>query len=130
MTSKDHHADIVTRATHQVQGLYDASPQAMYIYMDDEHKSCSKSFAALLGYKSPAEWQAIVDDIPAAFVADKSIDDVIGAFQACVRDGVAGTFDITWRRKDGKTVPSRTTFVPMEVDGHRMALHFIEPAGR
>lgn len=127
MTSHDHHAALFGTATKMVQGLYDTSAQPMYLYMDDLHKSCSKSFAQLLGYKSPAEWVAITDNIPAAFVMDDSIDVVIEAFQGCIQRGVAGTVNTTWRRKDGKPVKSKTTFVPLEVDGHRMALHFIQP---
>ena len=41
---------------------------------------------------------------------------------------VGSTISIRWKKKGGKEVPTTTILVPILLDGHRMALHFIEPA--
>lgn len=124
----DHHGDLFQAAVKQFQALFDESPQGMYLYMDDVHKACNERFAKLLGYRNAAEWNAVLENIPAVFVHDpKDIDLVIDSFQDCIGKGVGAVLDIPWRRKDGKPVPARTIMVPYEQDGHRMALHFIQP---
>jgi hypothetical protein len=122
----DSHAQVLDKATRQVQTLYDESKQAMYLYLDDEHKSCSRSYAKLLGYASPAEWAAVTTNIPAVFVHQNDVHGVIQAFQSALNDGVATTMPVTWLRKDGKPVPTTMTLLPFDVDGHRLALHFIQ----
>lgn len=122
-----HHKDVLKGALDRLNGLFADSVQPMYVYLDDDQKACNERYAKLLGYRSPAEWAAVVDDIPRAFVADESVETVIRAFQAAVGDGVGQEVPVTWRKKDGKPVRSKTVFVPFDHEGHRMALHFVQP---
>lgn len=122
------HHDVLKGALGRLQDLFADSQQALYVYMDDDLKACNERFAKLLGYRDPAEWAAVVDDIPRAFVADESVETVIRAFQSAVGDGIAQEVPVTWRRKDGKVVRSKAVFVPFDHEGHRMALHFVQPA--
>lgn len=125
----DHdHAGLFDGALERLQDLFADSEQAMYVFLSDDLKACNERFAKLLGYRSPAEWAAIADDIPRAFVMDDSIEDVIEAFQAALHEGRAQVVPVAWRRKDGKGVKSKTLFVPFDHEGHRMALHFVDPA--
>lgn len=126
-TAVDPHQQVLDAAVRRLQPLFESSQQPMYVYFDDHLKACNQRFAALLGYKDPAAWAAVVEDIPRAFVADESVEATIRAFQAAVGDGVAAEVPVTWRRKDGKAVRSRTVFVPFDEGGHRMALHFVHP---
>ena len=122
------HQDVIKGAADRLKALFGDSEQAMYVYFDDDMKFCNERFAKLLGYRNPAEWAAVVEDIPRVFVADESVETAIKTFQATVGQGIATEVPITWRKKDGKTVKSRTVFVPFDHDGHRMALHFVRPA--
>ena len=125
----DHdHSHLFEDALERLQHLFEDSAQAMYVFMDDENKACNERFAKLLGYKDAAAWAKVVDDIPRAFVADDSIETVIGAFQAALGDGVAQCVPVTWRKKDGKGVKTDAIFVPFDHEGHRMCLHFVDPA--
>lgn len=123
----DHHHDVLQGAKDRLEPLFEDSAQPMYVYFDDHLKFCNARFAKLLGYRDPAEWAAVVEDIPRVFVADDSVDTAIRTFQATVGEGIASEVPITWKKKGGKgTVRSRTIFVPFDHDGHRMALHFIQ----
>jgi PAS domain S-box-containing protein len=116
---------VLTKATQQLRTLYEESGQAMYVYLDDHNKSCNKRFAQLLGYATPEAWAAVHTSFPTAFVAPASQELLVDTYQAAVNDGVASSVPITWKRKDGKTVETEVILVPIDVDGTRLALHFI-----
>ena len=118
----------LTKANELVKDLYATSPQAMYLFLDDANKSCNEGFAKLLGYGSPKEWAAVTTSFPQAFVHTASQSTLVHTYQEAMQDGVAATIEVTWKRKDGKTVPTRVILVPVDVGGERLALHFIEPA--
>ena len=117
----------LTKANELVQQLYATSPQAMYLYLDDHNKSCNEVFAKMLGYASPKDWAAVHTSFPQAFVHPDSQDELVGAYQDAMQDGVGSAFEVTWRRKDGKPQASQVILVPLDVGGERLALHFIEP---
>lgn len=115
----------IAHATQMVRNLYDTSAQSMYLYQDDHNKSCNKRFAQLLGYASPEEWAAVHTNFPSAFVQPESQGKLIDAYQTAMQSGVASAVPITWKRKDGKPVKTNVILAPIEVGGHRLALHFI-----
>lgn len=122
------HRDVIQGLTDQLATLYGTSTQAMYMYLDDQHKSCNRGFAELLGYRSPQEWQAVTTSFPTAFVDEGSHADLIAAFQQAIQEGAASAIPVTWKCKNGDTVDTDVILVPMERDGHRVALHFVQPA--
>ncbi|MFA5943455.1 MAG: PAS domain-containing protein [Candidatus Thermoplasmatota archaeon] len=115
----------IRRATEQLRNLFEESSQALYLFQDDHNKSCNKRFAQLLGYATPEAWAAVHTSFPAAFVAPDSQEALISTYQSAMNKGVAASLPITWKRKDGKTVDTDVILVPIEVDGERLALHFI-----
>jgi PAS domain-containing protein len=115
-------------ATKMCQNLYNQSQQAMYLYQDDHNKSCNARFAKLLGYANPEAWAAVHESFPQAFVQPESQDKLIDAYQNAIQNGVGGTIPVTWKRRDGKPVETEVTMVPIDVEGRRLALHFISEA--
>lgn len=128
MAHNHDHAPVLAAAMRSYQRLFDDSQQAMYIYVDDANKACNKRFAELLGYPNPGAWAAVKTSFPSTFVADESQDDLIGAFQDAMENGNGAVLPVVWKRKDGKTAESDMILVPVEVEGHRVAVHYIEPA--
>ena len=115
----------LAKATQQLRTLFEESGQAIYLFQDDHNKSCNKRFAQLLGYATPEAWAAVHTSFPSAFVAPASQETLVETYQAAMNDGVAASVPVTWKRKDGKTVESDVILVPLDVDGTRLALHFI-----
>lgn len=128
MTSHEHRAGVVNGLTKQQISLYEGSSQAMYIFLDNVNKSCNRRFSDMLGYASPETWAAVAESFPTAFVEEASQDALTGAYQAAMTSGTGASFRVKWKRKDGRSVASNVILVPIEFDGHRMALHFIQPA--
>lgn len=107
--------------------LYAQSSQGMYCYLDDHNKSCNAEFAKLLGYATPEAWAAIHTSFPQAFVAPDSQETLIDTYQEALHSGTAATIPVTWLRKDGKTVDTDVILVPLDIEGSRVALHFVTP---
>ena len=55
-------------------------------------------------------------------------EDLVDAYQNAMANGVASQVAVTWKRKDGKTVATQVILVPFDVDGERLALHFVRKA--
>jgi len=51
----EHHEKVVMGLAEQMKKVLEGSEQAVYIYLDDNHKICTSTFAQLLGYGTPAE---------------------------------------------------------------------------
>ncbi len=108
-----------------MQEIFDASEQGIYIYLDDTNKACNSKFASMLGYKSPQEWAKVQENFPAAFVAEKSHQTLIGTFRKAMDKGTGASINVQWKKKSGGTVNTNVLLVPIAYDNHRMALHFV-----
>lgn len=127
-TMKTATSPALARATDLCRALFDESGQAMYLYLDDHNKACNARFANLLGYPTPEAWAAVHTSFPQAFVAPASQETLVDVYQAAINDGVASSIPVTWKRKDGKAVDTHVILAPIDVEGKRFALHFIDKA--
>ncbi len=128
MRERHAHEQLVAGLSQQLKQIFEASDQAIYLYLDDVHKACNKRFADLLGYDSPEAWAAADEPFPMVFVAAKSRQPLVTAYQNAIERSVASTLDVTWQRKAGGTVATRVILVPIAFEGHLLALHFISPS--
>ncbi len=78
MDEQEHHAELIKGIAEQMKPVLEKSAQAIYIYLDDNHKVCNKKFATLLGYKSPDEWAD--QEAPLADVVQEDQQGVIDAY--------------------------------------------------
>lgn len=123
MAHDEHHEHLVKELTEQLEPLFSDSPQAIYLYLDDEHKSCNKKFADLLGYKSTQEW--VENQHPIGDVVEEDQEKGIEAYMNASRKLIASTFTGTWVKKDGKKVKTEVTMVPIPYRDEVFVLHFI-----
>jgi hypothetical protein len=128
LSKESSHEEIIKRARTQLADIFEESGQSVYVYLDDINKACNKRFASLLGYASPSEWAKVKENFPEAFVSPKDQTRLISAYQDAMNSLTGSTVSIRWKQKGGKEVPTTTILVPMVLDGHRMALHFISPS--
>ncbi len=125
MAEQTHHDNITTSVAKEYADILNTSEQGVYLYLDDSHKVCNENFSNLLGYDAPKDWAAIETSFPEAFVAEKSQEVLVSAFQNAMEKNVASTNNITWKRKDGSTVDTEVILVPIVHNGHLLALHFV-----
>lgn len=128
MDNNVHSKELIEGIAEQFSEILDNSEQAIYIYLEDSLKVCNKNFSDLLGYSSPEEWAAIHSNFPEAFVAPESQHDLVSTYQNAMNAKVGAQKNITWKKKDGKTVDTSVILVPVAFRGHLFALHYISPA--
>lgn len=123
MAHDKHHEHLVKELTEQLEPVFSNSPQGIYLYLDDEHKSCNKKFADMLGYKSTQEW--VDNEFPISDVAEEDQEKGIQAYMNASRKLIASTLSGTLIRKDGKKIKTEITMVPITYRNEVFVLHFI-----
>ena len=66
--------EIIKTMGKQLNEIFNASKQAIYLFLDDNHKICNQLFAELLGYESADEFAAVKDSFTEVFVSPESRD--------------------------------------------------------
>jgi PAS domain S-box-containing protein len=112
-----------------LQPLFNASPDGMYVWLDEEHWVCNQRFADLLGFDSPDE----LNDTP-HFLQRMVHEDDQQHFSWNYWNRVqALAFPTTFRfrgtRKDGSTFQAETDMIPFTYGGHTFAYHFVRNVG-
>jgi PAS domain S-box-containing protein len=106
------------------QPLFDSCPDAVYVYIDDEHKTCNQRTAEIFGmtvdyFKS---MESYLDEC----VAEESIDLVMhNYFEHFVEEVRPIAFDYTARRQDGSEFAATAFNIPIVHDGETMLLCFV-----
>jgi PAS domain-containing protein len=65
MSEQKHHEEFVEGLHKQLKEIFDSSKQAIYLYLDDNHKVCNKKFAEMQGFSSPEEWAKVENPLEA-----------------------------------------------------------------
>lgn len=125
MADNPHHEHLIKELSAQLEPVLSNSPQAVYVYLDDEHKFCNQKFAQLLGYSSPEQWagnQYPVDDIDEADQQKgiKAYMDASGKY-------IASAIPATWVTKAGKKIHTSVIMAPFTYQNEVFVLHFISP---
>ncbi len=123
MTHDTHHKHLIAEVTELYKPILNNSPHAIYIYLDDEHKTCNAKFAKLLGYKSVKEWEEF--EFPVSDVLKKDMNKVIKAYMDASEKLKASTVTATWVTKTKKNVKTEVTMVPFFYKEEVFVIHFL-----
>jgi hypothetical protein len=104
--------------------IFDLSEQAIYLYLDDNHKVCNKKFADWQGFSSTAEWAKVENPLEVG-VDKMSQEAVVLANRNAMEKLVASKIDVKLKKKDSSTFDASIIMVPVAYQGHMFALHFI-----
>lgn len=119
-----HHRELVEGLFTQMKNIMVTSQQPIFIYLDDNHKTCNQHFANFLGYQSPEEWAQIPGFLE-VYVEENSRNTLMNAYWNAANNMNASTIALTWMRKDGSKVKLNMILVPMSFEGHILSVHFI-----
>ena len=122
--AEEHHEELVKGLYDQMKPILDESEQPIFIYLDDNHKTCNQKFADMLGFKSPQEW-AEKQGFLEVYVTEKSRETLSTAYWKAMEKKVASTITMTWMKKDGTAMESTMILVPMFFKGHMFSVHFV-----
>jgi hypothetical protein len=120
---EQHHEKLINGIAEQMKPVLEKSEQAIYIYLDDNHKICNKKFSDLLGYKSPKEWADA--DAPLSDVVEEDQQSVINAYMNASEKMVASGTEVRVKNiKTAKIVKTRMIVAPIGHAGHVFTAHF------
>lgn len=119
----DQHQHLIKEVEELFKEVLEKSPQAMYIYLDDAHKTCNQKFADLLGYKSIQEW--VDNEYPVDDILEEDKEKGIEAYMNASEKLMSSTISGTWIKKDGSKVKTTVTFVPFTYKDEVFVVHFI-----
>ena len=123
MEDQHHHEELVKGITEQMKPVLGKSEQAIYIYLDDNHKVCNKKFADLLGYKSPKEWADA--EAPLSDVVEEDQQSVINAYMDASEKMAASAIEVRAKNvKTGKIMKTKMIIAPVGHAGHVFTAHF------
>lgn len=125
MTHDIHHEHLMKELSAEFKPMFDRSPHAIYLYLDDTHKICNKKFSQMLGYKSPNEW--VKNEYPISDVVERDQKKGIKAYMDAAERFKVTTFTGTWTKKNGKKIKTSITMTPFTYKGEVFVLHFISP---
>ena len=118
-----HHEHLVRELTEQLEPVLSNSPQAIYLYLDDEHKTCNQKFADLLGYSSIQEW--VDNQTPVSDVAEEDQEKVIEAYGEASENFKASALSVSVVKKDGTKLKVNIIMSPIVYKGETFVIHFI-----
>jgi PAS domain S-box-containing protein len=117
------HKQAIDELREHLRPVFDNSPDGVYVWLDEQNKTCNDKLAKLFGY-SIEEWEA-VDDFAGTFLADDR-GHYVWEYQTKVLNlQFPTTFRFKGRRKDGSTFDAQTDMVPLSYGGHAVAYHFV-----
>lgn len=123
MAHDEHHVHLIKEVAEMLEPVLSNSSQAIYIYLDDQHKICNQKFADTLGYKSIDEW--VDSETPVDDVLKSDQDKVIEAYGAASEKYEASSLSATVVKKDGTQVRTNVIMVPFTYKNEVFVLHFI-----
>ena len=124
LSDEQHHIELIDGINDQMKEILDGSEQAIYIYLDDNHKVCNRKFASLIGAKSEKEWASMENPFM-YFVAENSQETLADAYQNAIQKGIGSSIKVTWKKISGGTVDTDVILVPIAFQKHIFALHFV-----
>ncbi len=117
------HEILLDELREEYKRILDGSKQAIYVYLDNEHKICNEKFASLIGYKSLRDYETVED--PLSDVHESSVETLVNAYQNAMQKHIGSLIPVTWKKRAGGSVKSDVILVPIAFKGEMLALHYI-----
>ena len=118
------HSSILEEAVRHLRNVFDQSPDGVYVWVDEVEKDCNEKLAAMFG-RTIEEWRSCTDFLE-SFVAPDDRETYARNYHDNVRGLVRPvTFRFHGLRKDGTMFLAETDMIPISIDGHPVAYHFV-----
>jgi hypothetical protein len=122
--SEHAHVKIINELSEQFQPLFQQSPDGIYLYLDEVHKTCSERYAGMFGM-GVQEWEAM-EGFFNKHIAEEDQDAYIGSYHEHVHQKLTpARLRFKGVRKDGSTFKGETDLIPISWRGEVLALHFV-----
>jgi PAS domain S-box-containing protein len=122
------HDECIPQLAEHLRPIFDASPDGVYVWLDEHHSACNERLAAMFGL-TVESWS----DTP-GFLQHFVHEDDQELFSWNYWNRVQElAFPVTFRfravRKDGSAFLAETDMIPLSYGGHTVAYHFVRQVG-
>lgn len=122
------HEEAIPRLAEHLQPVFAASPDGVYVWLDETHWTCNERLAELFGFTV-----AELENTP-NFLQQRVHEDDQELFSWNYWNRVQElaspvTFRFRGIRKDGSAFPAETDMIPLTFGGHTVAYHFVRAVG-
>lgn len=118
------HDEVIPQLAEHLRPMFDASPDGVYVWLDESHWTCNENLARMFGYSvqelenSPGFLQRLCHEEDQGVISWNYWNRV-----------QALAFPVTFRfrgvRKDGSVFGCETDMIPVTFGGHTVAYHFV-----
>ena len=120
----DEREDVMRELAEQFRTVMERSPDGVYLWLDETHKTCNERLANLFGFtvEECSEAQPFLD----SFIAEE--DRALYSWNyhnRVARLAFPVTFRFRGLRKDGSTFAAETDMIPISHRGYAVAYHFV-----
>jgi PAS domain S-box-containing protein len=112
-----------------LQPLFDASPDGMYVWLDEEHWICNRRLAELFGYASAEELNDTAGFLQRMVHPDDQEHYSWNYWNRVQALAYPTTLRFRATRKDGSSFSAETDMIPFTYGGHTFAYHFVRAVG-
>ena len=122
------HEEAIPRLAEHLRPVFEASPDGVYVWLDETHWTCNEKLAELFGFTV-----AELENTP-NFLQLRVHEDDQELFSWNYWNRVQElAFPVTFRfrgvRKDGSAFRAETDMIPLTFGGHTVAYHFVRNVG-
>lgn len=122
------HEDLIPQLAEHLRPVFEASPDGVYIWLDETHAACNERMAEMFGM-TVEEWAGT-----RGFLQHFVHEDDQQVFSWNYWNRVQPlAFPVTFRfratRKDGSAFDAETDMIPLSYGGHKVAYHFVRRVG-
>jgi PAS domain S-box-containing protein len=127
--TRDNDAAVVEELAGHLDGVFEAVPGGVYVYLDPTHKACNRRLAELLG-TTVEEWQAL-ESFRDTFVHVDDRQAYCDTYEQVVHGlDWPRSYRFTAQRRDGTAFDAEATIVPITFAGRKLAYHFVRAVER
>jgi PAS domain S-box-containing protein len=118
------HEQILREMLEQFGPVFEASPDDVYLYLDDRHKICNDKLARMFGLTGKE--RSAAPNFLGDFVAEQDQEKVATNYQRHIATRTRPvSFWCRALRKDGSTFNAETEMIPITWRGNPVAYHFV-----
>jgi PAS domain S-box-containing protein len=122
------HDECIPQLAEHLRPVFDASPDGVYVWLDEHHSACNERLAAMFGL-TVESWSNTPGFLQ-HFVHEDDQELFSWNYWNRVQElAFPVTFRFRARRQDGSTFLAETDMIPLSYGGHTVAYHFVRQVG-
>ncbi|MEX0832958.1 MAG: PAS domain-containing protein [Actinomycetota bacterium] len=124
----DDHTQALDELAGHLAPIFESSPDGVYIWIDEQHKTCNEKLAEMFG-TTVEEWRAAPTFLESFVTEEDRGMFSYNYWNRIVPLAYPATFRFRGIRKDGTIFPAETDMIPLTYRGHTVAYHFVRRTG-